>query len=318
MNRILQQIIAESGIQVLGDPAAIRARMVELGARPGDAITMELILSSCPSIPAALAQGSLPQSEVNVLVSSAERSTGLSAQTVRKFLRALTSASGIKLVNLPRFLLPILRKRRQEGMVLLGGEEDLALQSALQQLQSGGDPAQPLSDLERLAQAGNAYASYKLGDYYHGQDRKNGTALGRPYYEIAAALGYGPAYGALADYDINGVKKNLRRAAELFEHPTALAGQEGRNWSSNAAKLLRYRSQNLIRCRQAILLSALTLLFSFLTTAVSVTFGLISILMALAALGSSLFALFAAPYHSHRFAYYLILLCWLLAAAALV
>ncbi|MBM6871319.1 hypothetical protein H7U37_11670 [Pseudoflavonifractor phocaeensis] len=290
--------------------------MTELGAQPGDAITMELILSACPSIPAALAQGSLPQSEVNVLVSSAERATGLSAQTIRKFLGALTSAAGIKFLNQPRFLLPILRKRRQ-GMVLLGEEEDLSLQNAIHQLLGGGDPAQPLSDLERLSQAGNAYASYQLGCYYHPQDRKNKTTLGRPYYEVAAALGYGPAYGALADYDINGTKKNLRRAAELFEHPTALAGREGRQWSSNAAQLLRYRSQNLIRCRQTLFLSILTLIFSFLTAFFNVIFGVFAITAALAALASSLFSLLAAPYHSHRFAYYLILLCWLLAVAAL-
>ena len=104
MNRILQQIIVENGVQILSDPGALRARMTELGAQPGDAITMELILSACPSIPAALAQGSLPQSEVNVLVSSAERATGLSAQTIRKFLGALTSAAGIKFLNQPRFL----------------------------------------------------------------------------------------------------------------------------------------------------------------------------------------------------------------------
>lgn len=317
MNRILQQIIAENGIQILNDPGALREQMIALGAQPGDAITMELILSACPSVPASLSQGSLPQSEINVLVSSVERSTGLSAQTVRKYLGALTAAAGIKFLDQPRFLLPILRKRRQ-GMVLLGEEEDVSLQAALQQLQAGGDPAQPLSDLARLAQAGNAYASYQLGNYYHPQDRKNGTALGRPYYEIAAALGYGPAYGALADYDINGTKKNLRRAAELFEHPTALAGQEGRQWSSNAAKLLRYRSQNLLRCRQTLLLSLLTLVLAVLTLSFSTVLGLFALLAALAALASGLFSLFAAPYHSHRFAYYLILLCWLLSAAALV
>lgn len=317
MNRVLQQVIAQDGISILQDPPRLRARILELGGSEQDAITIELILTSCPSVSPALSQGELPQSEVNVLISSAVRASGLSVSTVRRVLGALITASGSKLSGHPPFLLPILRRKAQ-NLSLMGEQEDATLRAALQAIQSGSDPAQPLSDLERLSQAGSAYASYQLGNYYHPQDRKNGTELGRPYYQTAADLGYGPAYGALADYDINGKKKNLRRAAEYFEHPTALAGADGRSWSSNAANLLRYRSENLLRGRKTLILSALTVLFAFFIVVLNPLLGLVAVLLSLGALGSTLYALLTAPYHSHRTAYYLILLCWLLAVAALV
>ena len=317
MKRVLQQVIAEDGIQILSDPPRLRARMTELGAKTQDAITVELILDSCPSIAPALSQGMLPQAEVNVLVSSAVRTSGLSTGTVRRMLGALVTSSGSKLSGQPKFLHSILN-RSNRPVAIVGEDEDRILNHALQQLKTEADPAQWLSDLDRLAQAGNAYASYKLGDYYYPQDRKNGTALGRPYYQTAADLGYGPAYGALADYDIHGPKKNLRRAAEYFEHPTALAGADGRNWSVNSANLLRYRSENLQRCRQAMILSVLALLFSCFAVWLNLLLGLASVLLAVGALGSTLYSMLAAPYHSHRIAYYLTLLCWLFSVAALV
>ena len=317
MNRVLQQVIAQDGISVLQDAARLRERVIELGGNRQDAITLELMLTACPSIAPALSQGDLPQSEVNVLISSVVPTAGLSVSSVRRVLGALITASGNKLSGHAPFLLPILRKKQGE-LSLLGEMEDPVLRSALEQINSGADPAQPLSDLERLSQAGNAYASYQLGNYYHPQDRKNGTDLGRPYYQLAADLGYGPAYGALADYDINGKKKNLRRAAAYFEHPTALAGRDGRNWSANAANLLRYRSENLGRCRQALILSGLGLLFSFFVVSLDLLWGFFAVLLALGALGATLYSMLAAPYHSHRSTYLLLLICWLLAVAAML
>lgn len=317
MNRVLQQIIAQDGISILQEASRLRVRIVELGGNPKDAITLELMLTACPSIAPALSQGDLPQSEVNVLISSVVRTTGLSVATVRRALGDLITASGNRLSGHAPFLLPILHKKQGE-VSLLGELEDPVLRSALEQINSGADPAQPLSDLERLSQAGNAYASYQLGKYYHSQDRKNGTELGRPYYQLAADLGYGPAYGALADYDINGKKKNLRRAAACFEHPTALAGLDGQNWSANAANLLRYRSENLARCRQTLLLTVLGLLFSFFIIFLEPLFGFVAMLLSLSALGTTIYSMLAAPYHSHRSAYLLLLFCWLLAVAALL
>lgn len=317
MNRVLQQVIAQDGIAVLQEPSRLRGRIVELGVNPKDAITLELMLTACPSIAPALSQGDLSQSEVNVLISSVVRTTGLSVSIVRRVLGDLIAASGNRLSGHAPFLLPILHKKQGE-ISLLGELEDPVLRSALEQIKSGADPAQPLSDLERLSQAGNAYASYQLGNYYHPQDRKNGTELGRPYYQLAADLGYGPAYGALADYDINSKKKNLRRAAACFEHPTALAGLDGQTWSANAANLLRYRSENLVRCRQTLLLTALGLLFSFFIIFLEPLWGIVAMLLSLSALGITLYSMLAAPYHSHKSTYLLLLFCWLLAVTALL
>lgn len=317
MNRALQQVIAQDGISILEDVARLREHILALGGNPKEAIALELILTACPSIAPTLSQGNLSQSEVNVLISSVVRTTGFSVSTVRRILGALITASGNQLSGHATFLLPILRKKRGE-ISLLGELEDSVLRSALEQINSGADPAQPLSDLERLSKAGNAYASYQLGNYYYPQDRQNGTELGRPYYQLAADLGYGPAYGALADYDINGQKKNLHRAAVYFEHPTALAGQDGRNWSANAAKLLRYRSENQMRCRQTLLLSALGVLFSLFVISLEMFFGLATLLLSLSALGSTLYSMLASPYHSHKSAYLLLLTCWLLAVVAML
>ena len=94
MNRVLQQIIAQDGISILQEASRLRERIVELGGNPKDAITLELMLTACPSIAPALSQGDLPQSEVNVLISSVIRTTGLSVATVRRALGDLITASG--------------------------------------------------------------------------------------------------------------------------------------------------------------------------------------------------------------------------------
>ena len=93
MNRVLQQVIAQDGISVLQDAARLRERVIELGGNRQDAITLELMLTACPSIAPALSQGDLPQSEVNVLISSVMRTTGLSVSTVRRVTGNVYSGS---------------------------------------------------------------------------------------------------------------------------------------------------------------------------------------------------------------------------------
>ena len=86
------------------------------------------------------------------------------------------------------------------------------------------------------------------------------------FFNCAAQQGYGPGYGALADYALNGRRKNLRRAAQYFGYPTSLAGRDGKRWSKNAADLLAYREQNVRSGRQTLLLVVVTLVITLLAS----------------------------------------------------
>lgn len=185
------------------------------------------------------------------------------------------------------------------------------------------DTETALSDLQTLSQAGNAYASYQLGLYYssHEMEGMDTQQVAQNFFNCAAQQGYGPGYGALADYALNGRRKNLRRAAQYFGYPTSLAGRDGKRWSKNAADLLAYREQNVRSGRQTLLLVVVTLVITLLAGICSPREFAMAVPALVLELGCGVrcvLGLVMDPYGSYRFVYAALAACWLLNILCLV
>ena len=263
MREILKEVVNEQGLQILQTPAMLRAKLEEKGDDRSDALLWELILTACPSVADVAVQPELSRAEVNTVIGAVTKTTMLSASLVRRMVQQLLDAAQVKLSPVPRFL--ILANGRHGGACSVEDQrEGEVLQAALASLETDTETA--LSDLQTLSQAGNAYASYQLGLYYssHEMEGMDTQQVAQNFFNCAAQQGYGPGYGALADYALNGRRKNLRRAAQYFGYPTSLAGRDGKRWSKNAADLLAYREQNVRSGRQTLLLVVVTLVITLL------------------------------------------------------
>ena len=199
--------------------------------------------------------------------------------------------------------------------------EGEVLQAALASLET--DTETTLSDLQTLSQAGNAYASYQLGLYYssHEMEGMDTQQVAQNFFNCAAQQGYGPGYGALADYALNGRRKNLRRAAQYFGYPTSLAGRDGKRWSKNAADLLAYREQNVRSGRQTLLLVVVTLVITLLAGICSpreFAMAVPALVLELDCGVRCVLGLVMDPYGSYRFVYAALAACWLLNILCLV
>lgn len=323
LNRTLKRLLQEEGLEILNQPEELRQQLEEIGVPKTEAITVELVLTGCPSIVPTLLQGELSVAEANVLVSCVVRNTLLPPSVVRRVLGALAVAANVdfagqKLAAIAESVPDMLNRQPTYEGSIQEAREDEKLRTAIANLQRKQDHAAALSDLENLVKDGNAYASYVLGCYYHEEDQRNGTEKGYQYYSLAAKLGYGPAYGALAEYEMKRNSKGMHKAAKCFEHPTALAGQDGRKWTQNASKLLSYREENKKRSKSMILWSVLALIFAALICTVNGVVGVFAVLLALFSLVRSVYLLVFSPYYSHKSNCIAILVCWVLAVLALV
>lgn len=230
MREILKEVVNEQGLQILQTPAMLRAKLEEKGDDRSDALLWELILTACPSVADVAVQPELSRAEVNTVIGAVTKTTMLSASLVRRMVQQMLDAAQVKLSPVPRFL--ILANGRHGGACSVEDQrEGEVLQAALASLETDTETA--LSDLQTLSQAGNAYASYQLGLYYssHEMEGMDTQQVAQNFFNCAAQQGYGPGYGALADYALNGRRKNLRRAAQYFGYPTSLAGRDGKRWS---------------------------------------------------------------------------------------
>lgn len=177
----------------------------------------------------------------------------------------------------------------------------------------------------------NGYAAMKELDYlmslkdaddWFRQDYGTFTQqVAQNFFNCAAQQGYGPGYGALADYALNGRRKNLRRAAQYFGYPTSLAGRDGKRWSKNAADLLAYREQNVRSGRQTLLLVVVTLVITLLAGICSPREFAMAVPALVLELGCGVrcvLGLVMDPYGSYRFVYAALAACWLLNILCLV
>lgn len=182
MKSIVKRVIEADGIKILNNPSAFRDRLVGEGYSEQDAITMELILTACPSIPMLLNQREITDSEAASMLSTAVKNTHLSPMVVRHMLGELFE-NPMNQGDWQSILLN--SKKTIEGMAPSSSNEDAILSRAAEIIKkqlyankgvslSTAEKAEldvSISKLDDLSNAGNGYASYLIG-LYHLKDSK--------------------------------------------------------------------------------------------------------------------------------------------------
>lgn len=264
MNNKLKEIIDEFGRNSLAYPDDLCTAMRNKGMAEKDILTIQLILKCCPSVPGLLISGDFAEPEINMLIRSTVKQTGLSVSSVRSALGMLLNACGCRTSWMPHLISRESKSIQRVMPVTI--EEGETFQDLQERLASNTDSAEVLSDLNTLAEQGNVDANYKLGQYYKIMDDQFHTEKGLPYFIRAAELGYGPANGAVAEYMLRREHKNMAKIDELFRNPTALSGADGREWTKISSQVLRYQQENKGRQKTALIRQLIFLLLSFAAT----------------------------------------------------
>lgn len=323
MGAKLKKIIEEFGLSALNFPDDLAAAMREQGIRERDVMTIQMILKCCPSVAGLLTRGSASEAEVNALICSAVKTTGLSVASVRDAMGNLMYACGFANTWTP-YLSFGEKKVDRKIMPMTVGEGE-TLDQIRQRIEEDPEYTEVLSDLNLLAEQGNVSANYTLGQFYKVLDDQYGTETGRPYFQRAADQGYGPANGALADYMLRKERKNMAAAAKCFENPTALAGSDGREWINLSAQILRYREENQKRLNSLLVvqivmlaITAAVLVLSAMMSVGGVVLSVLMLLLQAAALGWTLYGRIFKPYTTARYSCYAMILSWILLALSLL
>lgn len=309
----LKKIIDTFGSDALYYPDDLAKAMQEAGIAEKEILSVMLVLKCCPAVARLLSQGEVSEVEASALLEAVVRKTGLTVGAARQTLSKLMIASGIKLPWLPPL---ILCNRVNAKGVCMSDDLDEEAEELVEQLEDGDSSAELLSTLDELARGGSAKAAYALGLYYRDEDLEEDTEIGRPYFEMAANLGYGPAYGALADYQMHGGKKSIWKAVAYFHRPTAISGTDGRKWRELSEDLLEYRQENEKRINGTLKIQGIVLVLTLLTV---ILLGIEpgfwrTIAVGLQGFGLlwSLMCRFVKPYHSMSIPSSLMMVSWLI------
>lgn len=313
MGMELKKIIDTYGTDALHYPDDLTNAMREAGIPEKEILSVMLVLKCCPAVAQLLSQGDVTEVEVNALLEAVVRQTGLTVGAARQTLGKLMLACGVKRMWQPPVLL---RKSGSAKGMNLATDADEKVEQLVEQLDDGDSSAELLSTLDELARGGSVKAAYALGLYYRDEDLDEGTEIGRTYFEMAANLGYGPAYGALADYQIRRSNRSIWKAVEYFHRPTAIAGTDGRKWRSLSDDLLEYRQENEKRIKGTLLIQGAVLVLSLLMV---IFLGIEpgfwrTVAVALQGVGLfwTLMCRFVKPYHSMGIPTILMMVSWLI------
>lgn len=313
MQKELKTIVESCGKEIFLDADRLMQFMQQSGCEEKDIMTVGLILKTCPSVGAILAQDEVSQAEINMLVTAAVSTSGLSVHAVRSTLGKCMGACGISgawvpylLINEPQPEMTLKPMMIDEDDTL----EDLEARLGLDEVRS-----EIIHDLDVLSSNGNIRASYSLGKFYKPLDEKFHSTTGKEYFQRAAAQGYGPANGALADYLIRSDRKSMARAAKYFENPTTLAGHDGREWVKLSSQLLNYREENARRINSLLIMQIVMLVMSVLTLCVGLVgigvFSIGALVVQVGSLAWTLFMKFFGPYYSCRNGCFATIASWL-------
>lgn len=315
MEKRLKLIVDAKGKNIFSDCAQLVQELRQNGSTEMETMTVGLILCACPSVGNVLAQGEqVTRAEIHVLVTSTVAATGLSVHTVRKYLGYFFRACGMKGLWEPK----LISNEPQPEITLTPMiiKENETVEELSARLREDKDCTAQLCDLEAMSKNGNVHASYALGKFYKKIDDKYKTKNGKPFFQRAASLGYGPANGALADYEIHGRKMNITKASKYFENPAALFGKDGREWTKLSDQLLQYREENSSRIRKVLWLQLWMLMLTVAVFVLLATQGIIwavlCVFTQIVGLGWTLFIMLFRPCGSTRCSYYTTLLSWLM------
>lgn len=317
MGNEMKKIIEAQGKAILETPDALETSMRESGCSEREIHSVLLILKCCPSVTEALGQEELSASEAEVLVRTVVLRTGLSADATRNTLGTLLRACGQKTSWGPR---PAIR----DGLtpvrsVPVSTEEVENIESLLARIEEDPNSAAVYSDLNNLAREGNVQAAYALGSYFKKADNRLGTEAGLPYFKTAAAMGYGPANGAIADYILRRKHKNMGKIAANLKVPTVFCGKDGREWADISERMLVYRQENLNRLNRALWFQLAMLLFTIAVAQLgSSGWGTAAILAQGACFLWILISRLCRPYASARIAIGATALSWLVLVLAVL
>lgn len=272
-----------------------------------------LILECCPITADLLCQDQMSSVEAHSLVDSVVRNTGLNVTTSRYLLGALLKACKVKT---DWSHIPVLKEMLTERRVKPEDSAEYKVSILVSDLKRKGETPEIIAALDDLANNGCARAAYALGTHYKENDLQNGTNVGEAYFQMASNAGFGPANGALAQYEINRHRKNMRKAARYFYGPTTLAGAEGREWIPLSKQLLDYRKENEVRLSHTLIVQAVVLILSLLLVyLLGIRSGIwrtVAIGLQIVGLGWTMFCLRFSPYSTAGCADRIMTLSWLI------
>ncbi len=322
LREAVKKIVSEKGPSVFSDAAITRNLLTEQGISAEKALTVELILTACPAVAGALQEGKITRTEANVLVGTIMRQTSLSATIVREMLGELLLGVGVsdsdfrvaanlKTDSVLGDQLSKNLKRKGYQWSLTNARENYEVAKGRECLKYNATVDTGLSELDRLATEGNAVANYAVGEYLgRGTQSEETISKAHHFYELSAKLGYGPAYGALADQEIRSMNGSLEKAAEYLRHPIALEGLDGQKWRETVYWMSFYRRANVHRIYQVIIMSVLALVLGFFVRNISWQLGTIAVLAAGISLARAVYARVKNTYQSQRLSMILITASW--------
>ncbi|MBR6825705.1 MAG: hypothetical protein IKM59_04070 [Oscillospiraceae bacterium] len=320
MDKELNLIISTKGKELFRNPDQLMQELRQSGVPEKDVLTTGLILKTCVSVSNMLAQDDLSRAEINVMLTATCIATGLSACTVRYYLGMFLRACGIAEPWKPQMMTDEVKPDISLTPMVL--EENETAEQLAQRLNQDAELSEEIRDLETLSKNGNIHASYALGKFFKPLDDKHKTIKGKVYFQRAANLGYGPANGALADYELREERKNIPQAAKYFENPGAITGKDGREWAKISDGLLQYREDNNLRVqkvlRMQLWIMALTgVLLTVFAYAAGPLWSILCAVAQLAGLGWTLYVKKVSPYSSCQYALYAVVLSWIFLIATL-
>lgn len=335
----VSNIVRDNGAGIFKNPGALRQLLILQGIPEGTAITTELILSSCPALGNALVAGNISRMEANNLVSIVMQTTSLTPAITREILGELFMGRGVDAssyrvageLNRDSVMGRIaenLLKRNYRWSLIDETEHDSVARARrkLHEMNWGGWDDLALSELDRLAEEGNAEANYAIGEYFYElsadsdaipQDDSNFEQAHR-YMERSAKLGYGPAYGALAEMEIVSGKGSLEKAAGYLEHPVSIKGSDGRRWSHTVEWMMNYQHENDRRADRVLVVTLAAIIVSFFAYLVKPVFGIAGVVLSSICIVRAVFSKFWNKYQSHVPEMIIMTLIWFMMILALL
>lgn len=321
----VKEIVSGVDKSILLQPDDFRQALIDKGVSGQDALTVALILEACPAVGDALSRKDITRSEATALISAATNATGLSVACVRRILGELIYGNGGKpewytrmteltdLSQLPERFINARRHVKNDKWSIVGDAEDSRVNRARIMLADEKKQDAALSELQNLADEGNAVANYAVGEYYclNGKNFQE-KSTGREYLTLASWLGYGPANGALANLELQDPDGSIGKAARYLSHPLALRGNDGRKWVTSAQRLANYADDNVRRGKVLLLLTLILFFIAIFSVPVHPLAGSLSAIMVAVGFVRSVACVRFNRYLSHFLTIVLLMAAWLL------